>query len=367
MSPRSRAAAAGSVPERRDVYERLADELRQAIVSGQYQPGDRLPSTLDLMERTGVANLTVRGAYRVLVEEGLVESVTKRGFYVRRPSVMTWRMNPPAAAGAGRGRAGRLGRRRRGRGAGHREEISVAIEDSSAPDPRHAGGGAAGAAPRVTGPGRRRSATPAPRATPLPAPDSLADEYYPYDLVRDTALASPAPASPLKFCRLGHRLRGHRRRARPRVATTEERRLLSLPQVSVVLELARTAQRDRSRSSSCTRSGAATAPPFCMRPDPQAGKGRIRLTVPLAMRGCNNQRRYEADGAVPGQSTSSGRSYHGNRRPILARAFHLSVLGAAAITSCSWASRWETVCLSASSRPTVWSRAETLAGCLTRW
>src|ERR1700722_8452863 len=92
MSPRSRADSAGAVPERRDVYERLADELRQGIVSGRDKPGDRLPSTLELMERTGVANLTVRGAYRVLVEEGLVESVSKRGFYVRRPSAMTWRM-----------------------------------------------------------------------------------------------------------------------------------------------------------------------------------------------------------------------------------------------------------------------------------
>src|ERR1035438_4388228 len=87
VSPRTRSGAEGSVPERRDVYERLADELRQRIVSGQYQPGERLPSTLDLMSRTGVANLTVRGAYRVLVEEGLVESVNKRGIYVRRPKI----------------------------------------------------------------------------------------------------------------------------------------------------------------------------------------------------------------------------------------------------------------------------------------
>src|SRR5260221_953962 len=97
MSPRSRAAGAGGLPERRDVYERLADELRQAILSGQYRPGDRLPSTLDLMARTGVANLTVRFAYRVLVEEGLVEPIPKRGFYVRRPNVTMWRLN----AGAG--------------------------------------------------------------------------------------------------------------------------------------------------------------------------------------------------------------------------------------------------------------------------
>src|SRR5215469_6645161 len=103
VSPRSRVASGpGGVPERRDVYERLADELREGIASGRYRPGDRLPSTLELMERTGVANLTVRGAYRVLVEEGLVESIPKRGFYVRRPNVMTWRMN----AGAGGRKAG---------------------------------------------------------------------------------------------------------------------------------------------------------------------------------------------------------------------------------------------------------------------
>src|SRR5215470_18613283 len=98
-----RSAAVGTVPERRDVYERLADELRQQIVSGRYEPGDRLPSTLELMERTGVANLTVRGAYRMLIEEGLVESVNKRGFYVRRPNVMTWHMTP--GRGSRRGRA----------------------------------------------------------------------------------------------------------------------------------------------------------------------------------------------------------------------------------------------------------------------
>src|SRR6266487_2952483 len=131
VSPRSRASGAGSVPERTDVYERLADELRQAIMSGQYKPGDKLPSTLELMERTGVANLTVRGAYRVLIEEGLVESISKRGFYVRRPNVMTWRMNP--GHGARRGSPEMLdgwAADAEAAGLAHREEISVAIEDS---------------------------------------------------------------------------------------------------------------------------------------------------------------------------------------------------------------------------------------------
>ena len=164
MSPRSRASLPGSVPERTDVYERLAAELRQGILSGQYQPGDRLPSTLEIMERTGVANLTVRGAYRMLVEEGLVESIPKKGFYVRRPSIMTWRMTPartgrrpgaiPLDAWAADAEAA---------GLGHREDITVTIEDAARPDPRNIGGRAARPARRVAGPGPPRHPLHRPR------------------------------------------------------------------------------------------------------------------------------------------------------------------------------------------------------------
>jgi len=247
VSPRSRAAAPGGVPERRDVYERLADELRQAITSGQYKPGDRLPSTLDLMARTGVANLTVRGAYRVLIEEGLVEPVSKRGFYVRRPNAATWRMNPGHGARRARPEMPEMldgwATDIEAAGRQHREEISVAIEDSSAtvlgtPIGERLGlpGGSRVLVRRAV-----RYTGPPGESAPIDA-DSLADEYYPYELVRDTALASPAPADPLAILAgLGHKLRGHHDELRPRLATTEERRLLSLPQVSVVLELARTA------------------------------------------------------------------------------------------------------------------------------
>jgi GntR family transcriptional regulator len=245
MSPRSRAAGAGGLPERRDVYERLADDLRQAILSGQYQPGDRLPSTLDLMARTGVANLTVRGAYRVLVEEGLVEPIPKRGFYVRRPNVTTWRMN---AGAGGRKAAPELldgwAADAEAAGLSPVEEIIVAIEDAGV----LVGGQPAGerlglsAGSRVLVRRAIRSTGPAGDGVALPGADSLADEYYPYDLVRDTPLASPAPASAFDVLDgIGHRLRGHHDELRPRVATAEERRLLALPQVSVVLELARTA------------------------------------------------------------------------------------------------------------------------------
>jgi GntR family transcriptional regulator len=225
------------------VYERLADELRQSILSGQYKPGDRLPSTLELMERTGVANLTVRGAYRVLIEEGLVESVNKRGFYVRQPNAVTWRMNPGQRGRPGVSSLDAWSADVAAAGRACREEVSVAIEDSSAmlmgtpvgerlglPDDARV---LVRRAVRYTGAGGD---------TQPSIPDSLADEYYPYDLVRDTPLASPGPADPVEvLAGIGHKLRGHIDELRPRLATTEERRLLSLPQVSVVLELTRTA------------------------------------------------------------------------------------------------------------------------------
>jgi GntR family transcriptional regulator len=244
VSPRSRATGAGGVPERRDVYERLADELRAGIASGRYQPGDKLPSTLDIMARAGVANLTVRGAYRVLVEEGLVEPIPKKGFYVRRPNARTWRLG---TAGGRRPAAGlpddSWAADAEAAGLAHRQEISVAIEDASAPIAGTPAGDRLGlpAGSRILVRRAVRYAGP-PGDTP-PPPDSLADEYYPYDLVRDTPLASPAPAVPAGIlAATGRRIRGHTDELRPRLATSDERRLLSLPQVSVVLELTRTAR-----------------------------------------------------------------------------------------------------------------------------
>ena len=243
MAPRTRSTAAGSVPERRDVYERLADELRQEVVSGRYKPGDRLPSTLELMERTGVANLTVRGAYRTLIEEGLVEAVSKRGFYVRRPNAMTWRMNPGSTARrAGPSVLDFWAADAEAAGLAHREEISLAIDDSSVLVLGRPMGERLGLPEGSRVLVRRAIRYTGPAGSTPGEADSLADEYYPYDLVRDTALASPAPANVLEVLTgIGHRPRGSVDEVRPRLATTDERRLLSLPQVSVVLELARTA------------------------------------------------------------------------------------------------------------------------------
>ncbi|MFI6770977.1 GntR family transcriptional regulator [Streptomyces sp. NPDC050355] len=64
-------------------YQRIAEALKQAIASGAYQPGDRLPGENDLMAEHGVARMTARQALGVLRSEGLAESRKGAGVFVR--------------------------------------------------------------------------------------------------------------------------------------------------------------------------------------------------------------------------------------------------------------------------------------------
>ncbi|MFF0715567.1 GntR family transcriptional regulator [Streptomyces bauhiniae] len=69
--------------DRRPKYQRIADSLREAIQSGEYGPGDRLPGENDLMDRHGVARMTARQALGVLQSEGLAEPRKGAGVFVR--------------------------------------------------------------------------------------------------------------------------------------------------------------------------------------------------------------------------------------------------------------------------------------------
>jgi DNA-binding GntR family transcriptional regulator len=64
-------------------YLQIADELRQAIVSGKLQPGDRLDSGRRLAQQHGVSPMTVQQAIRELRNEGLIVTWQGRGVFVR--------------------------------------------------------------------------------------------------------------------------------------------------------------------------------------------------------------------------------------------------------------------------------------------
>jgi DNA-binding GntR family transcriptional regulator len=68
----------------RPAYQRVADELRQAIASGKYAPGDQLPTLAELAEQHGIAVMTVRESIKLLVAEGLVVSRQGKGVFVLR-------------------------------------------------------------------------------------------------------------------------------------------------------------------------------------------------------------------------------------------------------------------------------------------
>jgi GntR family transcriptional regulator len=69
-------------------YLRIAADLRGRIVSGEYQPGDRLPTLPELCERYEVSETTARNAVALLRTEGLVETRARAGTRVReRPPV----------------------------------------------------------------------------------------------------------------------------------------------------------------------------------------------------------------------------------------------------------------------------------------
>ncbi|MDJ0461498.1 GntR family transcriptional regulator [Streptomyces sp. H27-C3] len=74
-------------------YERIADDLRQLIRTGQLNPGDRLPSETTLVEQYGKSLPTLRQALSLLQAEGLVEKKHGRGNFVRRPRTMVERTN----------------------------------------------------------------------------------------------------------------------------------------------------------------------------------------------------------------------------------------------------------------------------------
>ncbi|MEU6314936.1 GntR family transcriptional regulator [Streptomyces sp. NPDC047014] len=64
-------------------YQRIAGELRKAITSGEYGPGDRLPGENDLMATYNVARMTARQALGVLQYEGLAQARKGAGVFVR--------------------------------------------------------------------------------------------------------------------------------------------------------------------------------------------------------------------------------------------------------------------------------------------
>lgn len=72
------------------LYAQIAESLLDNIESGKLVPGDRLLSERELSERLGVNRLTLRRAFRVLEDQGLLTRRRGSGTYVAEPKI-EWR------------------------------------------------------------------------------------------------------------------------------------------------------------------------------------------------------------------------------------------------------------------------------------
>jgi len=64
-------------------YQQVARDLRAAILTKRFGPGEKLPSGPELAKHYGVARMTVQQAIRLLRDEGLVVSRQGSGVFVR--------------------------------------------------------------------------------------------------------------------------------------------------------------------------------------------------------------------------------------------------------------------------------------------
>ena len=64
------------------LYEYLYKCIKNDILLGKLKPGDRLPSKRPFAKNLGISVITVENAYSLLVSEGYIYSLPKKGFYV---------------------------------------------------------------------------------------------------------------------------------------------------------------------------------------------------------------------------------------------------------------------------------------------
>ena len=82
--------APGAVPNR---HASMVAEIGKRVVSGEYRPGDSLPTEAELAATLGVSRNGVREAVKVLASKGLIVSRTKQGISVRPQA--EWNMLDP--------------------------------------------------------------------------------------------------------------------------------------------------------------------------------------------------------------------------------------------------------------------------------
>lgn len=212
------------------VYQRIAADLRSAIMTGELQPGDQLPTEHALAEQYGVARSTVRQGLAMLVQEGLAISKRPLGYFVRavqRLELSCWSFESGERVDAWVAAVEQQGR-------SPRQEIKVEIIEPPADIAARLG---------MTGDElavvRRRVRYVDDVAY------MIADSYYPEEIVRGTPIARPADITTGArhvLAESGHEWVSHDDEIVGRLPTEVEARVLGIPPGMAVMVHTRTSR-----------------------------------------------------------------------------------------------------------------------------
>lgn len=75
------------VVKKETLAEQVAGTIKEAILAGEWQPGEALPTEPDLAEAFGVSRAVVRDATRMLAAQGLVDAQHGRGVFVTESQI----------------------------------------------------------------------------------------------------------------------------------------------------------------------------------------------------------------------------------------------------------------------------------------
>lgn len=64
------------------IYQQIADQIRDRILDGEWQSGERIPSIRELAVTVGVNPNTVTKSYQTLVDRQIIENQRGLGYFV---------------------------------------------------------------------------------------------------------------------------------------------------------------------------------------------------------------------------------------------------------------------------------------------
>lgn len=230
--------------DKRPKAHRIASEIRSLIMSGEWEPGGRIPTTNVLMETHDASNVTVQRALDILKAEQLLEGRPGSGVFVRNRAAQT--ITPVSyMTPSDPGEPYRWSTEAESRGQRGSNRI-LSVGEVAVPV-------------RIARALGIESGALAVRRTRLglldDEPAELTHSYYPVELARGTRLADRRRipgGSPTLLAEMGYPPREQADEVATRPATTEEYELLEIPGDVPVLEVFRIVYSDDRRPIEAT-------------------------------------------------------------------------------------------------------------------